>query len=175
VTTVDVIGNGRLSDQRIRSLADVLPGDPFLWVSRFRVRELATDPWVAQARVIRSWPDAILIRVVERQPVATDGATSWARDGTVLPGVTSEDRAGLVRIEGWGPSRLNEALELAELLGDRGAKVVRYSPEGFDIVIGDQSLFTPNPEDLLAQWASFDQQRGRRIAVYPWGVSSAHD
>lgn len=175
VTTVDVLGNERVDAERIRALADVHPGDPFLWVTRFRVRALASDPWIASSRIVRSWPDTIQIWVVERRPVATNGATSWARDGTVLPGVTSEERAGLVRIEGWGSSRLDEALELAALLGGRGAEVVRYSPEGFDIVIGDQSLFTPTPEALLAQWASFERQRGRRLAVYPWGVSGTHD
>lgn len=175
VTTVDVFGAQHLDSEQVMQVAGVRPGDPFLWINRWRVRGLEREPWIAQARVVRHWPDAITLSITERTPLVTNGTTTWAGDGTVLPGVASDVRQELVRLEGWGPSRLSEALELAVLLEGRGIEVISYSPEGFEVQFGDGSLFTPSVEALRAQWASFAQHRGKRLAVYPWGVSSTHD
>jgi hypothetical protein len=49
---------------------------------------VAQDPWVADVRVDRVWPDRLVVEVLERQPVAwMEGTTTWmlvASDGTVL-------------------------------------------------------------------------------------------
>jgi hypothetical protein len=50
-----------------------------------RVRLLA-DPWIREVRVSRRWPHRVLVRVVERTPVAEVSAERWiAADGTILP------------------------------------------------------------------------------------------
>ena len=86
VTRVEVIGQGHLSRTDVMRLADVAPGDPLLWISRWSVRGLQREPWVVQARITRHWPDTVAIAVVERVPVISDGATGWAADGTPLSG-----------------------------------------------------------------------------------------
>ena len=175
VARVEASGNQHLSRAQVLQLADVAPGDPFLWVTSFRLRHLAHAPWVRKARVIRHWPDIVSIMVWERQPALTDGTTTWAADGTVLPGVAKDVRAGLPQLKGWGPSRLKEALTLLRLLHPYGPKVISYSPEGFEIQLTGTSLFTPSAEALEKQWAAFESHRGGRVAVYPWGVSKAHE
>jgi cell division protein FtsQ len=175
VTRVEVSGNQHLSRAQVLKLADVAPGDPFLWVTRYRLRHLSHAPWVRKARVIRHWPDIVSIMVWERQPALTDGTTTWAADGTVLPGVSATVRSHLPRLKGWGPPRLREALTLLRLLHSYGPKVISYTPEGFEIQLTGTSLFTPSAEALEKQWAAFESHRGGRVAVYPWGVSKAHE
>jgi hypothetical protein len=51
--------------------------------------------------------------------------------------------------------------------------VITYTPEGFELVLANVILVTPSVEALRAQWSAFESQRGGRVAVYPWGVSSA--
>jgi cell division protein FtsQ len=173
VNRVEVIGNVHHSRERILRLSGVAPGEPFLWVTRFGLRALAQDPWVLHTRVTRHWPDTIAISVVERQPVLTDGVTTWAADGTPLPDVPPALRAELPRLEGWGTPRLDEALELLAMLSQHGVEVITYTPEGFELVLANVILVTPSVEALRAQWSAFESQRGGRVAVYPWGVSSA--
>jgi len=175
VQRVEVSGTEHLTRAQVLRLADVAPGDPFLWVTSFRLRHLVHDPWVRRVRVIRHWPDIISIMVWERQPALTDGTLTWAADGTVLPGVPAAVRATLPRLEGWGPPRLDEAMTLLRLLHPYGPKVISYSPEGFEIQLTGTSLFTPSAEALEKQWAAFESHRGGRVAVYPWGVSKAHE
>ena len=175
VARVEVSGTQHLSQEQVMALADVTPGDPFLWVTSYRLRHLAHDPWVRRARIIRHWPDIIAILVWERQPALTDGTTTWAQDGTVLPGVAPAVAAGLPRLDGWGTPRLDEALKLLRLLHPYGPKVISYSPEGFEIQLTGTTLFTPSAEALQEQWAAFESHRGGRVAVYPWGVSKAHE
>jgi hypothetical protein len=52
-------------------------------------------------------------------------------------------------------------------------RVITYGPEGFGVVLADVELFTPSVDALRTQWSAFESQRGSRVAVYPWGVSSA--
>ncbi|MEJ2667111.1 MAG: FtsQ-type POTRA domain-containing protein [Deinococcales bacterium] len=175
ITRVEVSGNQHLSRAQVLELADVKPGDPFLWVTSFRMRHLMKDPWVRKVRVMRYWPHTVTITVWERQPVLSDGTTAWAQDGTVLPGVTASEAQTLPHLTGWGPPRVDEALTLLRLLHAYGPKVIGYSPEGFEIQLTGTSLFTPSAEALEQQWAAFESHRGGRVAVYPWGVSKAHE
>jgi len=159
--------------------ARLAPGDPLLWITRWRVADLLHDPWVARARVTRHWPDTVAVTVWERAPHARSGAgpdaTVWARDGTVLPGATAAEGADLPIVTGWGGDRLAEALELASLLKERRPEVIQYSPEGFEIALSDARLFTPDADALRRHWAAVDSHRGGRLAVYPWGVSASDE
>ena len=173
IERVEVFGHQHLGRADVLRLANVAPGDPLLWVTRQRVRALAAEPWVLQARVTRHWPHTVAITVVERVPVASDGVLAWAADGTALAGAAPEALAELPRLEGWGTPRLAESLELLAMLAGRGVRVITYGPEGFEVVLAEVVLFTPSVDALRAQWSAFESQRGGRVAVYPWGVSSA--
>lgn len=175
VQLVSVEGNVHHDAASLMLLADVKAGDPFLWITERRVRRLAQDPWVLQATIVRRWPDRVGIAVVERRPVLTDGASSWADDGTVLVGATPAETAALPRLEGWGEPRIDEALELLRLLRPFGVEVISYSPEGFEILLNESELFTPSAEALREQWSAFLSHRGGRMAVYPWGVSKSNE
>jgi len=175
VERITVEGNLHHSPETVAALARVRVGDPFLWVTRGKVKGLTEDPWVLNAVVVRQWPHHIHIAVRERQPAITDGASTWAVDGTVLQGVTAAELSGLPRLQGWGEPRTAEALELLRLLRPYGVQVISYSPEGFEILLDDSELFTPDAQALRQQWSAFVSHLGGRIAVYPWGVSRANE
>lgn len=174
IVRVEVIGNEHLSRADVLRLANVAPGDPLLWVTRHRVRRLLEEPWVLQARITRHWPDTVALAIAERRPVLQgDDGIAWAADGVALRGADPERWGDLPRLEGWGTPRTDEALALLAMLAGRGARVITYGPEGFEVVLADAVLFTPSVDALRAQWSAFESQRGGRVAVYPWGVSSA--
>jgi cell division protein FtsQ len=173
VTRVEVIGERHLSRTDVLRLANLAPGDPLLWITRWSVRGLEREPWVLQARVTRHWPDTVAVAILEREPVLSDGVVGWAADGTELRGADPEALARLPRLEGWGTPRVAEALDLLGMLVGRGVRVITYGPEGFEVELADVVVFTPSVGALRAQWSAFESQRGSRVAVYPWGVSSA--
>jgi len=172
VQQVVVIGAERYTPEDVAAVAGVHPGDPLLWVTRSSVRRLAVDPWIHSATVLRRWPDTVELTVSERSPVLTDGAIAWAADGTVLPGVTAAELSVLPVLEGWGESRLYEALELERLLRQFGVQVISFSPEGFEIQLTGTTLHTPSAHALRRQWSAFVGHRGANVAVYPWGVAT---
>lgn len=175
VERIEVVGAEHHDPASVSRLARIAPGEPLLWITRWRVAGLQDDPWILRARVIRHWPGTVSVRVWERAPLARshpgDDAVVWAEDGTILPGTTAEERAGLPVLDGWGADRTEEGLELLRLLMDREPEVVQYSPEGFEIELSDTVLFTPDIAALRRQWAAVESHRGGRLAVYPWGVS----
>lgn len=175
VERVEVTGAVHHDAERVLRLARVAPGDPLLWITRWRASDLSEDPWILRARIIRHWPDAVSVRVWERTPLARSAggeeALVWAEDGTVLPGATAAERARLPVLSGWGGDRTDEALTLLRLLAGREPEVIQYSPEGFEIALSDTVLFTPDIVALRRHWAAVESHRGGRLAVYPWGVS----
>lgn len=170
VSQIEVIGARYYQAQDIAVLANVHRGDPFFWVTRWRLAALMQNPWIARAQVVRQWPDKITITVTERDPLAWYQGDVYAVDGTRLMAIEREEAPSLTVIEGWGESRLRESLELAARLRDIGPEVVSYSPYGFDIRFQAGELYTPSLEALDAHWAGVVDQQGR-IAIYPWGVS----
>ena len=173
IERVEVVGHAHLTRTDVLRLANVAPGDPLLWVTRFSVHGLEAEPWVLQARVTRHWPDAVSIWLVERTPVIRDGDRTWAADGTALVGADPVVLEELPTVTGWGTPRIAESLELLGMLAGHGVRVITYGPEGFEGVLADVELFTPSVDALRTQWSAFESQRGSRVAVYPWGVSSA--
>ncbi len=96
VHTVDVVGNDQLTVDRILEIA-AIPGDATL--IRFPgdavAERLRADPWIADARVTRDFPDTMRIRVSERTAFAyvdLGGTDIWLIDaeGYVLGEQTTE-------------------------------------------------------------------------------------
>ena len=89
---------GILTSDANRVLADnrVVAGTPMILLRPGQVEEqLLLDPWIKDARVHRSWPDEVIVRVVERVPVAwVQTGDGWVRrsiDGAGLPSASSPD------------------------------------------------------------------------------------
>jgi len=179
IDTVRVVGNVHHDPADVMRIARVAPGDPFLWTTRVRVSRLANDPWIASASVEKRWPNRVTIVVTERTPVAWNGdvgaPTAWALDGTALPGTTPGDLASLPVVEGWGPTRLVEALAIVDLLRERDVALVEWHPEGFTIHVGEIVVATPGIASLEASWAAVDGVEAGPASVYPWGASVANE
>ena len=175
VTAVDISGHGHHSRANIMALAGLDIGTPFLWITRTSAVGLLRDPWVAQATVVRTWPSHVSISVRETYPSPDRRGDNLGIRWYSLTGVTFERRQGLIQLEGWGPVRVIEALEFATILKRFPLEVVSYSPEGFELQLSDGLVFTPGVDALRTQWAPVENNRGRRLAVYRWGVSRADD
>ena len=175
IERIEIVGAAHRSPQGIADLAQVAYGQPLLWVTRGSVKNLTQDPWILSASVERRLPHTLRITVRERVPVATDGEQGYAIDGTVLKGVSDAQIADSVRLDGWGTSRLDEALELTELLADRDLKMISYTPAGFNLNFVNSTAFVPSVNALKTHWSSFASQQGTRAAVYPWGVSARYE
>ena len=88
VDRVTVTGTDHTTVDEVRHAADVRLGEPLLSVDpgavAARVEEL---PWVASARVERSWPSTVKVQVTERVPVAVVQLT--------------DDLAAMIDADGW--------------------------------------------------------------------------
>lgn len=127
ITRVEVDGATHLSPSRVTSMA-ALPKDATLFhINTAAIeRKVASDPWVAKVRVIRSFPHTLRIVVTERTPAAlvdAGGAELWlvSPDGTWLGKRTAEDTASVVTIrdiEGLKPAggRSSGSAELGNAL-----------------------------------------------------------
>jgi cell division septal protein FtsQ len=185
IDVISITGNVHHAEVDVLQLANVVPGDPFLWLTSNRVMALASDPWVQRVSIARVWPNEVHIDIAERQAALlfhdAHGAHVYAYDGTLLYGVSAETQEALVTVQGWGDVRLAEALQLHQLLADYGLRTLAYSPYGFDIELANGRVFTPSVEDLRTHWAGFGEaisdavaREESRLAVYPWGVSVSH-
>jgi cell division protein FtsQ len=173
IVYVTVSGNQHYSANEVLQLANISVSDPFFWVTRQKIERLETDPWISHATVIRDFPNAIHISIKERKPILSDGVQSYAIDGTVLPSVTAD--ASLIRLEGWGQSRFSEVVELIRLLAEHNLKMISYTPAGFTLKFESTEVFTPSVQHLEKHWASVLSQQGRKLSVYPWGVSAVNE
>jgi cell division protein FtsQ len=103
VHEIEIVGAVHSDPAPLIAAAGVGEGAILVWVDTGRLgRAVAVDPWVADVRVSRVWPDRLVVEVLEREPVAwMEGTTEWmlvASDGTVL-GVAAEPGGGYLRAE----------------------------------------------------------------------------
>ena len=70
VRAVHIEGNHHTSKVAVRHLADVQEGDPLLLVDLESVVDQVTEhPWIAEVSVRRSFPDVLIIELVEHEAV----------------------------------------------------------------------------------------------------------
>lgn len=93
---------GHVSDERIASIAA-----PYLEASFFDVdleglqAELSNLAWLREVKVARHWPDGVVVRVSEHEPVARWGEQALlARDGQVFTPSGDSRPQGLVQLDG---------------------------------------------------------------------------
>lgn len=159
VDTVEVVGATRSAVRQIVDATGVGPGALLLWVNAGAIEQAAaTDPWVADVRVNRIWPNRVVVEVIEHQAVAwIEGVQGWmlvSRDGTVLER-SEGPGSGLLLAELAFPDRLpgdrpmdpawHEVVQMALVLSDdiggtlklemRGAEMWT-SAFGYDVRLG---------------------------------------
>jgi len=177
ISKVVVNNNSHYTADEIMNLANIHVEQPFFWITSWKSKRLVQDPWIKSAIIYKSWPDTVSIVVKERKPVLTNGLQNFAIDGTILSNVSVERQKALIRFDGWGKPRLDEALDLTKLFEHYDLKRIRYSPSGLTIQIASTELFTPSLDMLKAHWGSFLSQVGKYkyLYFYPWGVSGRNE
>lgn len=70
VERVAVSGTRVLSEERVRTVADIPLGEPMAGVDKDAVADRLTERLrrIASVEVVRSWPDAVAVKVTERRP-----------------------------------------------------------------------------------------------------------
>ena len=178
VRSVEVTGERHLSAAQVRELAGLSPGFGWLYYGAWRARGLLDNPWVRSAVVTRRFPDTVSVEVREREPVArwrksSGTVVGLASDGTVLavsPG-RSADFQGLPFIDGWGPSRLPDALKVLDALGGYNVESVAYTPTGLRAKLPSGTVWSGDLKSLLKYAGSIGMYPKQTINIYPWGVS----
>lgn len=178
IRKVETGGQTRLSGPEIRELAGLTPGFGWLYYGAWQARGLLDDPWVRSVRVVRRFPDTVMVEVTEHRPVArwrnTNGTVlAVTADGTALP-ITprhNADVAGVPVIQGWGPSRLGDALKVLEALGRYNVQSVAYTPTGLRAKLSAGSVWSGDLKSLLKYAGSITMYPKQNLNIYPWGVS----
>lgn len=92
IEQVDVMGEGRLNEDDVKSVIGIYPGDYFFGADLKTAQKRAESlPWVDRAVVRRLWPNRIVVQLVEVEAYAL-----WQREGQfTLVGKGGEEIAPL--------------------------------------------------------------------------------
>jgi cell division protein FtsQ len=119
ITEVALSGDRDVSRDDVLRLAGITGNTSLLFLDAGRARaRLLTDPWIADATVLKLYPSRLLIEIKERKPFAlwqNDRRVSLiAADGTVLETAAPDRFLGLPLVVGKGAGQ--EAGELLAML-----------------------------------------------------------
>jgi len=122
VEHITVNGVEHSSPQAALDRLGVVQGTPTISVDAGALEAaLATDPWIAQATVVVTWPGTVDIEVVEHVPVAVvetgDGLAQVTAQGDVVQLVSEAAGYPTIVVAGAGPVRVGSARTGSELLG----------------------------------------------------------
>ena len=132
ISEVALAGNHELSRENVLTLAGVTGRSSLLFLDAARTRaRLLSNPWIADATVLKLYPGRLRIGIVERQPFAlwqSDGVVSLiAADGIVLERYVPPRFAALPLLVGKGAEHAGQDfLELVKRYPDI-ARVVEAS------------------------------------------------
>ncbi|KGQ21316.2 cell division protein FtsQ [Thermus filiformis] len=163
VEKIQVVGTHRLSPEEVVRTLGLAEGEAWLWVFPSRAQALLANPWVKEARLEKPRPKEVLIRVVERTPIARlANGDGLSKDGVLLPGGGEGPL-----VEGKGPLPVRAVIALVEAFPQ--ARRVLYTPAGFWVEGEGWRIFAPEAA-LLIKWAKVNAPKGT-VWIYEWGVS----
>ncbi|MDY0262619.1 FtsQ-type POTRA domain-containing protein [Syntrophotalea acetylenica] len=134
IENIRVENNRRIPGKQILALSDVRAGANIFELDLQRIgRRIEQNPWIAEARVRRMFPDQLVIRVEERTPKAivrldylyyVDASGQIFKrlergDGLNFPVISGIERQALLEHRDATLQRLNEAIRLLEELEHR--------------------------------------------------------
>ncbi len=138
VETIRVEQQVRVSESEILEASDIEAGDSLFELELHMIgRKIEEHPWIAKAEVARSFPNQVVIRVVERQPRAIidlDYLYYVDRGGDVFKMLEAGDALDYPVITGIGRDAL---LDDAEQTQDRLEKALRLIDQ-----LENRSIFT---------------------------------
>lgn len=173
VDQISVRGVEGARADEVRAASGLAPGDPLVDVDPgASAAAIESVPWVADATVVRRWPDAVEVRVEVREPVAVvgtgDGAVVVDGDGRAIATAESAGAGAdvLPTIDGRAPA-VGE-----ELTGAPGvaAAVVAALPEELRAEVaearGDATDLELELRDgILVAWGDDGQQSAKAEAL----------
>ena len=172
VEWVDVSGANRISPEEVAALIGAEPGAGLAGLDIAAARQtLEAQAWVAEAQVIRLWPDRVVVRLNERDPFAlwqSEGEhVVIDENGVVIPAADPAAFAELPRVVGAGADRA--ASEIITLLGAypeieaRTTHAIRVGERRWSLRLdsgGEVLLPARDPGGALAVLSAMHQARG---------------
>jgi cell division protein FtsQ len=167
-----VEGRNRTSREALRAALQVKKGDNLLAADPWEIkRRLEALPWVRAATVERRYPNAMLVTLVERTPIARyrDRAGTVLVDeaGALIKVEPEKEHENLVLLDGEGaPEFASDLLKLVAGEPDIARRVVsatRLGHRRWDLVFeGGATLRLPDGYEkaALAKFAEFERQHG---------------
>lgn len=115
ISEVALAGERELGRQKILDLAGITENSSLVFLDAAQTRaRLISNPWIAEATVLKLYPGRLRIEIKERKPFALwqkDGRVSLiAEDGTVLESFVPQRFAALPMVVGAGAERAAPAL-----------------------------------------------------------------
>ena len=155
IERVDVMGEGRLSEEDVRRALDVYAGDYLFGIdmesAQKRVESLS---WVDRAVVRRLWPDRIVVQIIERQPYAL-----WQHQGEVKvvdvkgTAISDANAARFTQLTLFvGEKAGEQAADIRQIMGEfpqiapRVESFVHVSGSRWDMVLNDGQMRVMLPE-----------------------------
>lgn len=173
VRQVTVSGNKVLGAAQVKALAGAVPGRGWLYYGPKQAGGLLQNPWVASAQIIKHFPDALEIRVTERQPalrlLGRGGERLVSQDGKVLP--LAKGFGKLPSVSGWGPARLGDAVLVTRALSRYTVQSVTYTPSGLTVKTAAGTVWSGDLKSLVKYAGSISMYPNKTVHIYPWGVS----
>ena len=149
-------------------------------------RELERLPWIAQARVVKSWPGTLSVALVEHEPIALwNGQQVLSSKGVPLDKpLLSLDLASLKGPENSAARVMEQYLEFTQIFAELGAQLVQVSmqargswyvqmDDGMTIALGERNMLERSRRVVrLLQSKAYAGERIEYIdARYPNGIA----
>jgi cell division protein FtsQ len=171
ITTLSLAGKQQLTREQILAAAGITPNTSLLFLDAGSARaRLKSNPWIAEATVLKLYPGRLHIAITERHAFALwqlDGKVSViADDGTVLDRTLSGRFAHLPLVVGAGAAtRAKEFLALLNrtpAIGKRTRAAVLVAERRWNLVLDngiDVRLPEHNADQALQTLAKFDAEK----------------